>query len=181
MNTWFTSDSHYNHNNIRKYCNRPFTSVEEMNETITTNFNSVVREKDAVYHLGDFGFFESYNEFICFMNKLNGVKYFIRGNHDKFQLPAKHALDCGSTHQIVLNGQHIFMCHYPMYSHNKSHFNTWQLYGHHHHDISDKIQGKKMNVGVDVNNFFPIHFEQIKEYMSKREDNWDLIRDKDRH
>ena len=53
---FWTSDSHYFHNNILKYCNRPFGSVEAMNEALVANWNSVVKPDDHVYHLGDFCF-----------------------------------------------------------------------------------------------------------------------------
>ena len=51
---WFTADSHISHRNIIKYCKRPFSDVEEMNETLISNWNKVVGKDDFVFHLGDF-------------------------------------------------------------------------------------------------------------------------------
>lgn len=56
QNIFFTSDTHFWHENIIKFCNRPFSSVEEMNDTIIENWNKVVGENDIVFHLGDFVF-----------------------------------------------------------------------------------------------------------------------------
>ena len=53
---WFTSDTHFFHNNIIDYCKRPFVNAEEMNEYIIKQWNSVVKPQDEVYHLGDFAF-----------------------------------------------------------------------------------------------------------------------------
>lgn len=78
---YFIADTHFNHENIIKYCDRPFSNAKEMNEYIIQKWNSVVNEDDIVYHLGDVGFgtTEMLKELI---SRLNGTKILLRGNHD---------------------------------------------------------------------------------------------------
>ena len=80
-NIYVTSDTHFNHKNIIEYCNRPYSSVEEMNKAIIDNWNSVVKDEDTVYVLGDFclGGKEAIKE-LC--SQLKGHKILIKGNHD---------------------------------------------------------------------------------------------------
>jgi calcineurin-like phosphoesterase family protein len=78
---FFTSDTHFGHQNILKYCLRPYSSIEEMQEALITNWNSRVSNDDTVYHLGDFSFHERYVESI--VPRLNGTKILLLGNHDK--------------------------------------------------------------------------------------------------
>ena len=54
MKTYFIADTHFNHKNILKYCNRPFSNVKEMNEKLIENWNNTVKKDDVVYMLGDF-------------------------------------------------------------------------------------------------------------------------------
>ena len=78
---FFTSDTHFYHGNIIRFCNRPFKDVETMNETIISNWNNTVGQDDIVFHLGDFCLGGS-AEWTRILNRLNGRIYLIMGNHD---------------------------------------------------------------------------------------------------
>lgn len=77
---FFTSDTHYSHRNVIKYCNRPFKDEEKMNEAMIANYNSVVSPGDVVYHLGDFAFEKDRAKLEWIMSRLNGEKHIIWGN-----------------------------------------------------------------------------------------------------
>lgn len=83
-NIFVISDTHFNHENIIKFCNRPFETAKEMNEVMVERWNSVVRPQDKVYHLGDVymgsGFSREYTSKL--LSSLNGHKRLILGNHD---------------------------------------------------------------------------------------------------
>lgn len=82
---WVISDTHFNHENIIKYCNRPFDSVKQMNEYMVEMWNSVVKPGDKIYHLGDVymggGFGREYTHFLL-KYRLHGRKRLVLGNHD---------------------------------------------------------------------------------------------------
>ena len=69
------------HANIIKYCNRPFETVERMNKEMIKKWNSVVKEGDKIYHLGDF-IFGKKDIAAEIISRLNGNIYLIKGNHD---------------------------------------------------------------------------------------------------
>lgn len=81
---YFISDTHFGHKNIIDYCGRPYNCVEEMNKDIIKRWNSVVKNDDVVYHLGDFGF-GSKEEVAAIVSQLNGIKKLILGNHDRWR------------------------------------------------------------------------------------------------
>lgn len=88
MNTFLISDTHFGHRNIITFQNdgkplRPFSSVEEMDETMVKNWNGVVKPKDTVYHLGDVVI---NRKALSTLDRLNGRKILIKGNHDIFKL-----------------------------------------------------------------------------------------------
>ena len=78
---FFTSDTHFYHGNIIRFCNRPFKDVEVMNETIISNWNNTVGQDDTIFHLGDFCLGGS-AEWTKILDRLNGKIYLIMGNHD---------------------------------------------------------------------------------------------------
>jgi len=167
---FFTSDEHYGHYNIIRYCNRPFNSVEEMNEELIKRNNEIVKPNDIVIHGGDASLRDrKYLEEI--IKRLNGQHFFIRGSHDKWMDRSYHEMWCKT-----INSQHIVVCHYAMLVWPRSHYNSILLFGHSHSGLNDMVQGKCHDIGVDNNNFYPISEEKIFEIMKNKPDNFNFIR-----
>lgn len=166
--------AHFGHTNIIRYCKRPFKDIYEMDQIIINNWNSVVKDSDIVYHLGDFSFKGRGPKF--YRDKLRGKIYLIWGNHDR-QSQFGEGFD-GKTPLIDLKIDNIYitMCHYGMRVWNKSHFDAWHLYGHSHSRLPSI--GKSLDVGVDNNNFKLWSLEEIKQYMSKQPHNFNWIGNK---
>lgn len=176
-NTFFTSDTHYFHDRIRLYSGRPFDSVEEMNETLIQNHNSIVKSNDTVYFLGDFSF-GNLTDTISILDRLNGTKYFIFGNHDKVIANNQKVLfgktrfsSLNDYQEIYVNSQKICLFHFGQRIWNKSHYGSWHLFGHSHGSLEP--MGKSMDVGVDsywVNGkkYFPFSFDEIATFMDKQ-------------
>lgn len=169
MNNFFTSDNHFNHSNIIKYSNRPFNDIQEMNETLIKRWNDKVTNNDIVYNLGDFHLGKNQNipEII---SRLKFKKLiFIKGNHDKslmefYKNYKKSSLKDIEVHnflEIKIDKQDITLCHFPMRSWNKSHYGSWNLFGHHHGTLKETLQNQ-LDVGVDCWNFYPLEFEEVK-------------------
>ncbi|MFX1258719.1 MAG: metallophosphoesterase [Promethearchaeota archaeon] len=172
---WFTADFHLSHKNIIKYCNRPFDGVEEMNNVILRNLKNMVKPGDTLYFLGDLTFDSEVAR--IFFEKFKKIQiHFIIGNHDS-QKVIKLATDfCASVSQIKdikIEGQAITLCHYAMRVWNRSHFNSWQLYGHSHGRVEPI--GKQYDVGVDNNNFLPVSFDMLVKTMKSRPNNFNYI------
>lgn len=165
---FFTADEHYGHRNIIKGCNRPFLSVEEMNEEIIKRHNEVVGDRDIVVHAGDFTLNPKKSYAYGILHRLNGEHICLAGSHDRW-LPDS----AKDTFQRTIDGQFVFVCHYAMRVWHRSHWNSWQLYGHSHGHLEPI--GKQWDIGVDNNNFYPVSFEQVKKIMESRPDNPNLI------
>lgn len=167
---YFTSDTHFGHVNIIKYCNRPYKTVEEMNESLIYNWNKVVKKNDIVYHLGDFCL-GKIDEFDSYFNQLKGKIILIEGNHDRNANKNKHRFHEYHTGYIEVNvdGWPIVLSHYAMKVWNNSHNGAFHLYGHSHGTLPDDIQSMSFDVGVDCHNFTPISIKQIEKIMEKKE------------
>lgn len=165
---YFTSDEHMAHRNIIKYCNRPFDSVEEMDTTIIHNHNEMVSKNDVVIHLGDFTLKKQKKEVYEYIQQLNGTHMFLRGSHDRW-LNKNHQM----IWEKIIEGVFIVACHYAMRVWARSHYNSWHIYGHSHGQLES--QGKSHDVGVDNNNFYPVSFDQLKEIMKDKPDNFNKV------
>ena len=166
---WFSADEHHLHGNIIKYCNRPFSSAEEMSEELIRRHNEVVGKDDVTIHAGDFAFVKTYQQAMKIADRLNGKHIFLKGSHDKWVTPAIH-----EVWEKRIDNQLIVVCHYCMRTWAASHYNSWHLYGHSHSTLAPI--GKSWDVGVDNNNFYPLSFAQICDIMKDREDNPNLIK-----
>lgn len=236
MNIFFTSDTHYNHKNIVRGTSeweagegpqrtRDFDTLEEHNKALVTSINSVVKEDDILYHLGDWSF-GGINSIWEFRKQLNCKEiHLIFGNHDEhieankeitilkdeslikflktysyvgdkitFKLQDLFAsvshskqlnlkIDCQKTGKF---GKQMFcLSHYAHRVWNKSHKGSIMLYGHSHGTLDEMkpefanptwigdnyfIKNyKTMDVGVDTNNLYPYHMDEILEIMKKRD------------
>ena len=166
INTWFTSDTHFGHKNILEYEKdaRPFSSVEEMNERLIDNWNSVVGSSDIIYHLGDFCFGKNN---LDIAKRLNGKKRLVLGNHDN--LPASSYLDCFEK----LYGAHFWkrciLTHVPVHPNNLGSRAFLNVHGHLHSKV---VKAKTFwneelpdinyfNVSCEQNNLTPFHSDII--------------------
>lgn len=162
-----SADLHLGHERIIEFCNRPFKTIEKMDNTIITNYNKKIKEKDTCFIIGDFAL-ANIDKVNYYMNALNGKKILIMGNHDHVFLKNKKFINkFEEVHTFGLerkfNNVIITMCHYPMMRWNKSHYGAIHLYGHVHNSNSIVNLSGMMNVGQDVNNFFPFSFKEIIE------------------
>ena len=171
QNVWFTSDWHLGHARVIEYSHRPYADIEEMNESIITNYNSRVRAGDRCYFLGDFAFVRP-PDAVRFVQRLNGQKFLIFGNHDRRLRDNKPFMDeweWGKDFaEITVDEIKIVMCHYPLLAWNKSHYGSWSLHGHSHGSLKEDPHARRVDVGVDPFGYFPVSFDELKVIMDKK-------------
>ena len=189
-NKWFfSSDFHIQHSNILKFTGRPFQTIQENDDTIIENINQDVGENDNFVIAGDF----------IFGNPLPYLKrikcknlYFVVGSHDKSMWDVRHMFKFfGDKLQLEVEGELIVVTHCPHLCWEKSHYGSWNLFGHLHSGKSpkgceaewddtkefpamslfDKViaKGKMIDIGVDGHDFRPWSFWNIKDVMDTKE------------
>lgn len=185
--TWFTADQHFWHSSILKLSNRPFESIEEHNAQIIERHNSVVAEDDIVYNLGDVSYRCPVNRLLPCLRALKGKHIFLFGNHDQ---ALREAVDKGFLDREIKSGKFTFLgstdpdealiktirfgkkkyliSHYSLRSWNGAFRGVPLLFGHSHNNLSRFY--KSMDVGVDTNDYFPWSYEDIRDIMDLRTD-----------
>jgi len=155
MKTWITSDLHFGHANIKKFCPETrgrFRDVEHMRETMIEEWNESVAQEDVVYILGDVAFLPA-QEAVAIMRRLNGRKILIEGNHDRKLLNDPVFRSCfESVHnylRLTHNGQLVILFHYPIFDHDQAGRGSIMLHGHRHGNPHN-IPGRIMDVGFDA-------------------------------
>jgi calcineurin-like phosphoesterase family protein len=191
MNYYFSSDWHLDHSKIIEIMDRPYESVNQMNEDIIEIYKHFVQPGDHFYFLGDLSL--SYKMIEYFFNNVFSNKnhfFWILGNHDiRFKSKIKKLeekiqnLHVYDLLDIKINDQNIALCHYPMLTWDKSHYNSYQLFGHHHLDyagkvsnkVSKRLVGKQFNVSLDLNYFRMLSFWEINSVVKDMPNNWDYF------
>ena len=179
MTTWWTSDTHFSHVNIIRYCDRPFADVRQMNEKLIRWWNETVAPDDEVWHLGDLALGSPFEEQIEMTAQLHGRRRLVPGNHDRFAncyegrpdpgrfLPVYRAAGweiMPEQFEHEIDGQPVVVCHFPYEgdSQGKDRYRRFRptdrglpvIHGHVHGSFAE--QGRQFNVGVDVRDYRPV-------------------------
>ena len=166
---WFTADFHFGHQNIIRYCNRPFATISEMDGEILARLNDSVAEADTIYFLGDFCRGDG-KAALAYRRQIRCKNiFFVEGNHDAGA--KKICSEFGWWKQIAevkARDQLIVLCHYAMRVWHHSFRGSWHLYGHSHGRLADDPLALSMDVGVDTHDFRPWRFEEIKLRMAEK-------------
>lgn len=164
---WLISDTHFGHENLCTKIKledgspaRSFSCAEEMDELMVKLWNENVRPKDKVYHLGDVAIAKKN---LKILERLNGDKVLIKGNHDIFKLKdyTPHFRDIRASH--VMNG--CLLTHIPAHESNLYRFGC-NIHGHTHtRSIDSPLY---FNVCVEQTNYAPILFEELGKLIVER-------------
>ena len=128
---YYISDLHFGHKNVLKFDNRPFSSVEEMNQTILDNWNNTIKSNDDVYLLGDIFWKNDLADEI--LPKLKGQKHLILGNHDRINNTMKKEYVSIQEYKRIKDcGLDVILSHYPIAHWDGQFHGSVHLYGHIH-------------------------------------------------
>jgi calcineurin-like phosphoesterase family protein len=159
---YFTSDPHFDHRNIIKYCERPFKDVDEMCQSLIHEWNGVVGGKDTVYLLGDVFMGNNRNLINEVLSQLNGDIILIEGNHDSNQTKQNDRFsEVTSYKEVSINGKKVVLFHYPIEEWNGKFKGSFHFHGHSHGNA--KFMRNRFDVGVDSLDYKPASFEEITE------------------
>lgn len=185
---WFTSDTHFGHRNVIRFCNRPFEDIKKMSAALIKNWNECVKEDDIVFVLGDVFWFNDSLSIKRVLTQLNGIIYIIPGNHDEFDsyhriVDNPRFILCDDVVQLFLESEdnrwhrkimEIWMSHYPLMTWPHREKGAIDLFGHIHSkpegrdgvDQDLPLHKNQCDVGVDYWGYKPVQFEKLLEKMN---------------
>ena len=166
---YYITDLHFGHKRCIEMDQRPFSSIEEMDETLISNWNHKVNEHDDVYIIGDFSY-KAVKKATEYLKQLKGHKHLIVGNHDLKIIHDQQAFNCFESVDDFLQIQDgreiIYLCHYPMAEWPYYHRNTYHIYGHIHNNKDETYEfmskrEKALNAGCMINHYEPVTLEEL--------------------
>lgn len=189
--TWFSSDIHFGHENVIKFCDRPFKDIDDMKEQIIKNHNRLVKPEDLVVHVGDMFFYHRPEEMKEVLDQMNGRKVLVRGNHDQKPRQMMNAgyQICVEQMDFIIANQRVHVSHYPyrmdekLMRYLKIKKKVHKLLGlrpiyfekyherrpkddgcfliHGHTHDKVKTKGRMIHVGVDAWGYKPVNIQKI--------------------
>ena len=190
---FFSSDQHFGHRNVLRFCARPYETEKEMGLALIDNWNSVVGPEDIVVTLGDFSWFNDSHSIKKIMSKLNGKEiYLVLGNHDTRESFRRitderfHIID--GISYIYLRSEdedrwyqktfEIVCSHFPLMTWAHRDKGAINLFGHIHSGEKRPIdgydqdlplwKGQQLDVGVDNQKYTPLSFEEVLEQLNEQ-------------
>ena len=166
---FYIADTHFGHKNCIEFDHRPFTTIEEMDETLIANWNAVVKDTDDVYIIGDFCYRASKSP-LWYLKQLHGRKHLIIGNHDNQLLKDEEAMkEFVSVDKMTYLKDGLYtitLCHFPIAEWNRYHRGAWHIHGHIHANVEGvyqflKDEDRALNAGCMIHNYFPVTIEQL--------------------
>ena len=155
------------------------SSVEEMDRVLVENWNRRVTPQDEIYILGDLTL-KGAAQAAELLRQLNGQKYLIRGNHDRFTQQAgflpEQFVWVGDYYELCPDQRWLILCHYPFLEWNHCCYGAIHLHGHQHNRPIDNQWSRaagllRYDVGVDANGFAPVSLPEILAFFEIGEDN----------
>jgi calcineurin-like phosphoesterase family protein len=182
---WFTSDLHFGHEGVIRYCDRPFTNLEEMHETLVSRWNECIKPDDNVYVVGDMALCP-FKEFEPIAKRLNGKKFLIRGNHDGYSNGQYERLGFKTFYELKMKiaGQMVRLSHYPyalpwykrpfaykselrfMEKRPPKIKGEFLMHGHTHTKYRESQN--RIHVGVDAWDFYPVSSREVESILNKK-------------
>lgn len=171
MGIYYIADPHFGHEGIIRLCGRPFRSAEEMDETMIRNWNARVTDEDTVYIVGDF-WHQGTTPANDILRRLNGQKYLIRGNHDRWMDAETAKLLKGQSNLIHIfdpscGGHPVTVCHYPLMTWPGR--DSYMVFGHIHNQknlpFSEYLNAEPrlLNAAVELNGYMPVTLAELIE------------------
>ena len=159
---WFISDTHFQHENVLKFSPSPFRTIEERDEKIIENWNSLVKRGDIVYHLGDV-FFGSKDSFKTLWPRLTGSKRLIVGNHDDVKFLSSGNFFKKVQLWRVWNDRPLLFTHVPVHKDciQERLLDEGGVNVHGHTHLNGSPDGPYKSVCVELTDYKPVNLEEL--------------------
>lgn len=171
---FYIGDTHFGHKSALVFDERPFADVQEMDRTMIQLWNRRVQKADHVYIVGDFAYRSELPE-EWYLERLNGRKHLIIGNHDKRLLKNEKAMgyfeEVDKMLHVSDSGHQICVCHFPLAEWNGFYKGSHHIYAHIHNKMDEtyafmKTRQRAYNAGCMLHNYMPV---TLGELMKNRE------------